>query len=349
MRCFVYVCAVTLLGLVSPSKAESILRVYSATDTSAVMQLIRRFEVSTPGVRVEYTEFNTSELYAEIRRGDSPADVVISSAMDLQAKLVNSGLAHAFKPTNARNVPAWAQWRDELYGFTFEPVAMVYNRAAFAQRELPRSRSELAGVIRDDPGFFNGRVGTYDIHRSGVGYLFATQDAQRGYQFSRLTESFGRARTKTFCCTLDILNGVASGELVFGYNVIGSYALSRANSDPRVGVYLLDDYTNVMTRTAFVPKTARNKAPATAFIDFLLSPAGQSTIARHSSLLPLHFSASDQEAPSPEMATEGRSALPIRLGIGLLTYLDRLKKKAFLADWEAAMQPGFNAGQQTRD
>ncbi|MEQ9245685.1 MAG: ABC transporter substrate-binding protein [Nitratireductor sp.] len=104
-----------------------------------------------------------------------------------------------------------------------------------------------------------------------------------------------------------------------------------------------------MTRTAFIPKTAPNKAPAAAFIDFLLSPAGQSIIARHSSLLPLHFSASDQENPSPEMATEGRSALPIRLGIGLLTYLDRLKKKAFLADWEAAMQPGLNAGQQTRD
>ncbi|MEQ9245684.1 MAG: substrate-binding domain-containing protein [Nitratireductor sp.] len=86
------------------------------------MQLIRQFEVSTPGVRVEYTEFNTSELYPEIRRGDSPADVVISSAMDLQAKLVNSGLAHAFRPANAGNVPAWAQWRDEPYGFTFEPV-----------------------------------------------------------------------------------------------------------------------------------------------------------------------------------------------------------------------------------
>lgn len=323
----------------SPSHAQTILRVYSATDTSAVQELIRRFEAETPGVRVEYNEFNTSELYAEVRTGKSPADVVISSAMDLQAKLVNSGLAYPFRPANADRLPDWAQWRGELYGFTFEPVAMVYNRAAFSDRALPRTRSELAGMIRDDPGFFDSRVGTYDIHLSGVGYLFATQDARRGYQFSRLTESFGRARARMFCCTGEVLKRVASGELVYGYNVIGSYALSRANSDPRLGVYLLDDYTNVMTRTAFIPKSARNKAAAAAFIDFLLSPEGQATIASSSSLLPLHFTAPEKGPMATEMDTEGRSALPIRLGVGLLTYLDSLKKEVFLGDWKAAMQP----------
>ena len=41
-----------------------------------------------------------------------------------------------------------------------------------------------------------------------------------------------------------------------------------------------------------------------------------------------------------------RQLLPLRVQVACL---DRLKKKAFLADWEAAMQPGLNAGQQTRD
>ena len=104
------------------------------------MQLIRQFEVSTPGVRVEYTEFNTSELYPEIRRGDSPADVVISSAMDLQAKLVNSGLAHAFRPANAGNVPPGRNGATSPTDSPLSPSAMVYNRAAFAQRELPRKQ-----------------------------------------------------------------------------------------------------------------------------------------------------------------------------------------------------------------
>lgn len=326
------------LGVWSPARAQTVVNVYSATDTIAVTELIAHFERANPGIDVAYTEFNTSELYAAVAEGAGTVDVVISSAMDLQAKLVNSGMAHAFHPPSARNLPDWAQWRDELYGFTYEPVAMVYNKAAFAGRRLPRTRSELAGMIRDEPDFFRGRVGTYDIRLSGVGYLFATQDAQRGYQFSRLAESFGRAHARTFCCTLEVVDRVASGELVYGYNVIGSYALGRAREDARVGIYLLDDYTLVMTRTAFIPESAPNKVAAAAFVDFLLSPEGQDTIASASSLLPLVPRSAAQREMAETLGTEGRSLLPIRLGIGLLTYLDKVKKDTFLADWSAAMR-----------
>ncbi|MHC5656138.1 ABC transporter substrate-binding protein [Stappia sp. ICDLI1TA098] len=329
-------CAAVLTA--APVDAETVLRIYSATDTTAVTEVISRFEAAYPGVRVEYVEFNTSELYAAIATGSAAADVVISSSMDLQAKLVNSGMAFAFRPPNADTLPDWAQWRGELYGFTWEPVVMTYNKRAFANRPLPHTRSELAGMIRDDPEFFRGRIGTYDVSLSGVGYLFATQDAQRGYQFSRLAESLGRARVRTFCCTNEVLERVASGELVYGYNMIGSYALGKAREDKRLGLYLLDDYTLVMTRTAFIPETAPNKRAAVAFINFLLSPEGQAAIAASPSMLPLLAGAPGAETQDWLLRTEGRPLLPIRIGPGLLTYLDTLKKASFLADWSASMQ-----------
>lgn len=321
-----------------PARAQTVLTIYSATDTSAVTELIARFEANHPAVRINYVEYNTSELYEAIASESHAVDVVISSAMDLQAKLVNSGDAYAFQPPNVEALPEWAQWRGELYGFTWEPVVMVYNKKAFADRPLPHTRSELAGMIRDDPDFFRGRVGTYDIHLSGVGYLFATQDAQRGYQFSRVAESFGRARARTFCCTRDVLDRVASGELVYGYNMIGSYTLGVARKDERIGYYLLDDYTLVMSRTAFIPENAPNKRAAVSFVNFLLSPQGQAAIATSPEMIPLLPEATVASGHSGVPGTEGRSLLPIRLGTGLLTYLDRLKKEAFLADWSAAMQ-----------
>lgn len=330
--------ACILTGLAVQAAAETVLRVYSATDTSAVTEVIAQFEAAHSGIKVDYVEYNTSELYAATAAGLESADVIISSSMDLQAKLVNNGMALAFRPPNAETLPEWAQWRGELYGFTWEPVVMVFNRKAFAGRSLPRTRSELAGMLRDDPEFFRGRVGTYDVHVSGVGYLFATQDAQRGYQFSRLAESLGRARARTFCCTQDVLERVASGELVYGYNMIGSYALGMAREDERIGLYLLDDYTLVMTRTAFVPETAPNKRAAVSFVNFLLSEAGQTAIAASPSLIPLLADVPAARAYDRLLETDGRSLLPIRLGTGLLTYLDRLKKTSFLADWSAAMQ-----------
>ena len=331
--------AVILALAIGPDGAAraQTLHVHSATDASAIDSLIAGFEAANPGVQVVYTEYNTAELHTAVLDGSGAGmDVVISSAMDLQVDLVNRGLALPFRPRDAGTVPDWARWRDELWGFTFEPVVMAYNRAAFEGRSLPRTRSELASQVRDDPDFYNRRIGTYDVALSGVGYLFATQDARRGYQLPRLVETLGRAEAPTYCCTSDILSGVADGRLVFGYNIIGSYALDVVQDDPRIGLYLLDDYTLAFSRTAFVPRRAANPELGQRFVAYLLSEAGQAEIARSGGLVPI---AALDAAAAPERVANlvrGRPLFPIRLGPGLLTYLDGMKKARFLTDWSTS-------------
>jgi iron(III) transport system substrate-binding protein len=251
---------------------------------------------------------------------------------------VNRGLARPFRPPDFDTLPYWASWRDELWGFTFEPVVMAYNRAAFAGRNLPRTRSELASQIRDDPAFYNERVGTYDVAVSGVGYLFATQDARRGYQFSRLVETLGRAQARTYCCTSLILDAIGDGRLVYGYNVIGSYALDYITRDPRIGLYLLDDYTQALSRTAFVPRKSAAPDLGEQFVSYLLSETGQAVIARSGGLLPM---AAQEEGTAPARIADmmrGKPLFPIRLGPGLLTYLDSMKQVRFLTDWAASFK-----------
>jgi ABC-type Fe3+ transport system substrate-binding protein len=90
-----------------------------------------------------------------------------------------------------------------------------------------------------------------------------------------------------------------------------------------------------MTRTAFIARTSQHKSDAALFISFLLSEAGQTVIAANSALLPL-----TQAARSPAMndlLKSSQALLPIRLGPGLLTYLDTLKKNRFLDDWRSSM------------
>ena len=323
-------------GLAPLAQAQD-LQVHSATDTTAISGLIAGFEAANPGVTVIYTEYNTAELHAAVLAGEGAGmDVVISSAMDLQVDLVNRGLARAFRPRDADSLPDWASWRDELWGFTFEPVVMAYNRLAFESRSLPRTRSELASAVRDDPVFYNRRIGTYDVALSGVGYLFATQDARRGYQLPRLVETLGRAQAFTYCCTSHVIEAVAEGRLVYGYNVIGSYALDFAARDPRIGLYLLDDYNLAFSRTAFVPRKADNPELGESFIAYLLSEDGQVAIARSGGLLPI---AAGEEAAAPDRVVDllrGKPIFPIRLGPGLLTYLDQMKQARFLTDWSTS-------------
>ena len=223
----------------SEAVAESLV-VWSATDTEAVAAVIERFEERVPGVTVDYREFQTVELHARTLEaavsGTSLPDVVVSSAMDLQVDLVNRGLARAFEPAGTVEVPDWARWRGELRGFTREPAAIVYHREAWSERTLPATHLGLADAIRDGGAFLDARIGTYDVRASGIGYLFATQDATQGQQYQRLTESLGRSGARVYCCTSAMIEAVASGELVTALiNVIGSYASSlAAAADPRI-------------------------------------------------------------------------------------------------------------------
>jgi ABC-type Fe3+ transport system substrate-binding protein len=332
-----------LFGVPSALAQKVVVHVYSATDEAAFSPLIAAFEARRPDIDIEYREFNTAELYDTVIAGaDNPrfeADVIVSSAMDLQVSLVNRGLALPQEPLAESFPPDWASWRDELFGFTYEPVAVVYNKAAFLGRRLPSSHADLASMIRDDPDFFDGRLGTFDAHLSGVGYLFATQDDIQGQNAARMVESLGRARAHLYCCSEDMMDGVSSGRDVLAYNVIGSYALARAEQDPSIGVHFMADYTLIMARSAFVLKKTPVPHAATAFLRFLLSTEGQNLIGTSSSLIPLLESAREREAV--RHLTEGIhvAPVPIRLGPWLLTYLDTMKKKAFLGNWMASINP----------
>ncbi|TGD60651.1 extracellular solute-binding protein, partial [Tabrizicola sp. WMC-M-20] len=240
----------SLLG-VGVADAQTI-TIFSATDTAAMAPMVERFEALTPGVTVTYKEFQTVELHRAMLEGASP-DVVISPAMDLQVDLVNRGLARRLEIPESNDLPEWASWRSELFGFTFEPAVIIYNRAAFDPDNLPVEHGELANFIRDNEPALRQRIGTYDLRRSGIGYLYATQDVVQGLQAQRVTEALGRADQRIYCCTSDMVAATATGEIVIAINVIGAYALALAADDDRVGVHFLSDYNLVMARSAFVP------------------------------------------------------------------------------------------------
>lgn len=65
--------------------------IYSTTDTKAAGPLIKGFEAQYPGIKVEYNDMNSTELYnryiSEQAAGGGSGDVVWSSSMDTALKL----------------------------------------------------------------------------------------------------------------------------------------------------------------------------------------------------------------------------------------------------------------------
>ena len=94
---------------IAAAKKEGKVVIYSALDTKAAQPLIKDFNALYPDVKVEYNDMNSTEMYnrfiAEAASGQGSADVMWSSAMDLQVKLVDDGQAMAYKSPEAGKLP----------------------------------------------------------------------------------------------------------------------------------------------------------------------------------------------------------------------------------------------------
>ncbi|MBC7283318.1 ABC transporter substrate-binding protein [Hoeflea sp.] len=318
---------------------SSELVIASVTDLAFMRPLIAAFQRTNPGVSVSYIEDTSNSLDANVSRACADrsflADLVISSSIAQQVRLVNGGCAREIGSPVLSNLPDWAQWRGELVGLTYEPAVMVYNKAAFSENGPPRSRFDLIDLMRQS-GVLNGRIATYDIEDSGVGYLFAFQDSTEASTWGRLIEGFGRNNVATFCCSSEVIDRVADGRAHIGYNVLGSYALSRAENDPRIGVTLPNDYTLVLARAGYIPREARNALAARAFLELALSPQGRAILDGETRLLtPL----SGPDTLARLSGDEETAFRPIPLSPALLVSLDRAKRARFLSQWRNSVTP----------
>ncbi len=312
------------------------LSIHGSTDIEVFAVVIADYQRLHPGTEVVYEDIITQDLHARYlnsRNSVDTPDLLISSGMDLQTKLVNDGHGLPHRSAQSDALPAWAQWRHEAFGISYEPVAIVYNTHALSADKVPRTRRQLLDLLRAEGTPLRGRVGTYDIERSSVGYLLATQDAQRGSIAGALLAALGDNQVELEERTGVLLDKVSSGELALVYNVLGSYAQARIDAGEPLGIVEPEDYTLVMLRTALIPRSSRNSVEARQFLDYLLSPRGQQVLSREARLRPII------QRGSGAQAAPGRNLRPIQLGPGLLVYLDGLKRRQFLDAWKSSVRP----------
>jgi iron(III) transport system substrate-binding protein len=323
--------------IIDGARKEGKLVVYGATDSKATQPLINDFRALYPGITVEYNDMNSTEVYnrfiSEVAAGGNTADVMWSSAMDLQIKLASDGYALAYKSVEASKIPGWAVWNDMAYGTTFEPAAIVYNKRLVTGAEVPKTHADFAKLITSEK--FKDKVTTYDIEKSGVGFMFMTQDSHEYAQFPALEQAFGAARVRVQSSTGTMLERISSGENLIGYNVLGSYALVRAKSDPSIGIVLPSDYTLILSRVLFINKAAKNVNASKLWIDYMLSQRGQSIIANDSKLYAIRADVKGETTSAELIKIIGaKNVKPVPVHPIILQYLAPAKRMAFLKQWK---------------
>jgi iron(III) transport system substrate-binding protein len=311
--------------------------VEATTDIPEVAELIAEFMTRNPDISVRYSKVVSGDLFDRVVKSaekQSPVDVVWSSAMDLQIKLANDGYAAEYRSAEVERLPAWAQWKDRVYGVTAEPVVMIFNKRLLRGAMVPQDHADLLRLLTEHPRVFQRRIATHDPELSGTGLLFITQDVRITQQTWKLVEAMGRAGVKLYTSSEPMIDRVAAGDFTLAYNIPGSYALERARHDDDLGVVFPGDYTLMMSRIVLIPHRAQHAPEAERFVDFLLSRDGQALLARHS----LGSVRDDMKPAIPGYPNAERALRPIALSIDLLTYLDQAKRRRFLKDWKDALQ-----------
>lgn len=319
----------------APAGERRRLTIEAATDVSFMRGFIKAYQRLHPRVAVLYVDMLSSALLTHALRDcatpDAAPDLFLSISTDHLIELANRGCAAALPAPVGDRVGARSQWRREVVAFSFEPAVFVYNRRLIPRARVPLGHLGLMDAMRADPAAWQGRIGTYDIEQSGTGYNYASADARQKATYGRLIESFGRSRVRTYCCSNEMVDAVASGQISFAYNIQLSYAYAGQRAGQPIGVVLPDDYQAIQARSVMVTRGSRNPVDAAAFVDTLLSPAGQ-RIARN--LI----------APPPGRPTTGSldqtggSSLPV-LNASVLSLRDEARRARFIVEWRRAVRP----------
>lgn len=327
-------------ALVRAAEDEGRLVVYATTDATAARPLLDDFKAMYPRISVEYEDLTSTELHhryvaeTQLRRGS--ADVLWSSAMDLQASLVSGGYAATYVSPESDGLPAWAKWSGQAWATTFEPVAIAYNKAQLPEAQVPRTHADLARLLNADAARLKGKVITYDIEKSGLGFFLAVQDVAAGPAFWGIADGLGLVDTRYAATTGAMLQQVGSGKVTIAYNVLGSYAVTAGRADPGIGVVFPRDYTLVMSRLQLISRSAAHPNAARLWVDYLLSRRGQSIIANQSGLFAVRADVSGSTTAAGLAQTLGGSLRAIAVGPALTEHLDAQKYRAFILRWRMA-------------
>jgi iron(III) transport system substrate-binding protein len=327
--------------LVSAAEAEGKVVVYSTTDSASVAAMLKDFAALHPKITVEYNDMNSTELYnrfvSEAAAGVGSADVLWSSAMDLQIKLANDGYTQTYLSPEASKLPGWAVWKNEAFGTTYEPIAFVYSKRLLKPEEVPQSHADLVKELKANPARFKGKLTSYDPERSGLGFLLITQDLLADKGFWDTARAYGSAGPKLYTSTGAMMERIQSGEHLIGFNMIASYAVQKQKKDPSLGIVFPKDYTLIMSRIALLPKAAKHPNAAKVFLDYLLSARGQKVLATGGSIYALRPEVEGDLGVAGVTKALGPAVRPIPVGPSLLEYLDQTKRLDFLKRWQQAL------------
>jgi len=327
--------------IASAAIKEGNLFIYGTVDKKTAQLLVNEFEILYPGIKVDFIDMSASEVFTrhmnDLAGRRVSADILWSGDITLQAALVKDGFALRYSPERSSNVMPLAYLGDTAFVTGFEPAVFAYNKKLAAAGELPATRKQLLKTI--EKAEWRGKLASCDPEKNALAFLLLTQDFAYGQNFWGMVGKLGDAGLKLYPDYPTLLERIASGEVMAGYNLPLSEVLKRAGPDADIGWLYLSDYTLVIPQSVLITKAATHPQAARLWVDFLHSGKAQQLIAEHGDLYPVAVSAAGgsmkkhggELPPATALKVIGTGAEVTRFGESGL-------KKGFLLRWKQKLK-----------
>ena len=294
--------AVIVTALSTPAFAASTLTLYTSQPNEDAQMTVTAFEKAHPDIEVKWirdgTTKLTARLQAELAAGGAAPDVLLIADSVTMESLKKQDLLAAYKSPEASRYDA--QLYDPqgyYYGTKLITTGIAYNTRAPVKPGSWQDllKPELKNMTTLPSPLYSGAA---QIHMATL-----MNDPQLGFTYYEKLKANGAMPQSGNGA---VMNAITSGSK--GYGVLVDYMAIREKAKgapiefvfPKEGV-------SIVTEPVAMLKNAKNPDGAKAFIDFVLSDAGQRLVLKQGYL------PADASLPAPE-------GFPARESIKLMPY-----------------------------
>jgi len=279
---------VAAAALLSASSALADVTVYTAGPASLIEQLAAGFTVET-GIAVEFFQATTGNIMARIEAeaANPVVDVLISASWDTATDFAARGWLVPYASPNAATVPDFLK-TDTAVAQGVAALAIAWNPASGTPRP-----AEWADLAKPE---FKDLVTLPDPARSGSAFeLVAALSASGGMG---LFESLAENGAIVAGANAEALNPVLQGAKAAVFGAVDYISLNGMAKGESIEVIFPAGGTVIAPRPVMILNWSQNQDDAKAFVDYILSDAGQAIVAAQN-LMPAR---SDVAADRPLIA-----------------------------------------------
>lgn len=270
--------------LTAKAEAQGSLLIYTNLSSDNLGPVIAAFNKVYPDIKVESVEMGPSEAFsryqAEAGTGVDSADMIIANSIPDWVRAVDDGTLEDYVSPERANIPEWSYPEPGLYTFSADPMVTIYNKLTVPEDLQVSSMEEYYANIVANPDVFAGKVGTYDgryAFGGSIGYAFVKYHGDEAWDWfsaaGPLTRPGGGAG--------GMIERTLTGELSSSFFVSGPVVFGKMDSGigQVLGWTFPSDGTPVFLRGMGITAEAPHPEAAKVFLDFVLSEAGQESVA----------------------------------------------------------------------